>query len=107
MASNQSDREETGSAETIYTKSRELFAILCRHFRVSRLPKADKPRFSEQAGRFYLWGEAFCEGYFDTILKHSPTLHLSIVKLLAVIARLLLSRKSPVSNQASIYTDFT
>ena len=96
MALRQSNSEETGLIEPIYTRCREVFAILCKHFEMSQLPEADKPRFSEQAGRFYLWGKSFYDGHIDTISSYSSNLHLTTVRFMTAIARLLLSRKSPV-----------
>ena len=104
MAFNQAGHEETGLIEALYTASHEAFTMHCKNLEIYPLPEVDKPRFEEQAGRFYLWGEAFYEGHIDAILKISPSTHLTIVRFLTAVAGLLLSSKfiSWVSN-VSLY----
>ena len=94
MAFEVSGAEETGFLESLYERSHEVFTFVCKHFGDTELAMADKPLFCEQAGRFYLWGKTFDEGRFDTVRKQSPPLYLTIVRLLAVVARMLLQRKS-------------
>ena len=96
---------KNGKTEALYTKCHEVFANLCKHVKFSSIPEADRPRFLEVAGRFYLWGEAFGGGRLDAILLQSPILHIQIMKILAVVARKLLSRKSSVRTQMKVFTD--
>ncbi len=92
---------DDSNAETLHSNAQDIFAILSKDFKISILPNGDHRLFQEQAARFYLWGENFSNRESRYILRHSRSLHFTVVKFLATIARLLLDSKSPCNYMPS------
>ena len=85
--------DEIGLTEILYIDCLDLFTMLSNKPELSILPPASRRLLQEQAGRLYLWGEGFLNGKLDIIWKSSSSLHITVTKFLATIARILINRK--------------
>jgi hypothetical protein len=89
------DRNSTGSTWNLYDHILQLFSTLVPL--ASKSPpvvsKKDTRSLKESLGRLYLWGDGFGDGRLEFILEESDDLKETVVTLLIVIGKILISSK--------------
>ena len=78
----------------LYTDCVDASTILAESLESFSLQIGDKRRFLESAGRLYLWGETFPGRKINTLLNHSTSLYLTVIRFLVIIAKVQIKRKS-------------
>jgi hypothetical protein len=76
----------------LYSDCLALFSALSQR-QASRLSQRDNESFTEELGKFFLWGEGFRNGKLDMILTTSPYLRVTVLRFLASVGDILTNSK--------------